>query len=261
MTIEEAKDKVIKLAESQIGYHEGANNQNQYADGKDMKKLYGWNIQNQPWCDIFVDWLFIDCFGYDVGSAMTYQFAGCSGAACAQSASYYKARGAFYDRPERGDQVFFYVSGGINHTGIVTSVSDTTITTVEGNTSDSVARRTYDIGSTVIAGYGRPKWALVEALQLNDPGPGEQAVPSEKEQPETIKITLEVRELSVGDTGPLVKLAQTLLESNGCTCGWYGCDGDFGPGTMQAVKNFQTSRKLKSDGIIGKNTWTALVKV
>lgn len=259
MTIEEAKDRVIALAESEIGYREGANNQNQFAADKDMKKLYGWDVQNQPWCDIFVDWLFIESFDYDVASAMTYQFAGCSGASCAQSASYYKARGAFYDQPERGDQVFFYANGGINHTGIVASVGETSITTIEGNTSDSVARRSYDRNSAVIAGYGRPKWSLAEAFQPNDPGPGEEK--PEKEKPQTISITLEVRLLKLGDTGPLVKLAQTLLEASGFKCGWYGADGDFGAATKKAVIDFQSARSLVKDGEIGEQTWTALVKI
>jgi hypothetical protein len=59
------------------------------------------------------------------------------------SAEYYKNNGAFFDTPEVGDQVFFYVSGAINHTGIVESVANpgsnwTSITTIEGNAADMV---------------------------------------------------------------------------------------------------------------------------
>jgi N-acetyl-anhydromuramyl-L-alanine amidase AmpD len=35
-------------------------------------------------------------------------------------------------------------------------------------------------------------------------------------------------------------------------------DDDFGPATERAVKAFQSAKKLKVDGIIGKNTWGAL---
>ena len=36
-------------------------------------------------------------------------------------------------------------------------------------------------------------------------------------------------------------------------------DGDFGPKTTAAVRAFQQSKKLTVDGIVGKQTWTALV--
>ena len=82
MTKQEAIDRLISWANAQIGTHEGPNNWNPYAETEGLRTLYGWNIQGQPWCDVFVDAGFISLFGYDLGSAMTYQFAGCAGAAC-----------------------------------------------------------------------------------------------------------------------------------------------------------------------------------
>src|SRR5574344_745505 len=97
---------------------------------------------------------------------MTYQVIGSGSAACKYSASFYQTHGAYYQYPEVGDQVFFYYSGDINHTGIVESVTGSgsswsSITTIEGNTSDMVARRNYVRGNGVIAGFGRPNWSLV----------------------------------------------------------------------------------------------------
>lgn len=37
-------------------------------------------------------------------------------------------------------------------------------------------------------------------------------------------------------------------------------DGSFGPGMLTAVKAFQAAKGLDADGIIGINTWTALLK-
>ena len=257
MTQEEAKAKLISWAESHIGYKEGANNNNKFADTDGIQKLYGWNVQNQPWCDIFVDAGFIECFGYDNGSAMTYQYAGCAGASCLQSADYYKTHGAFFDKPMVGDQIFFYYNGAINHTGIVTNVGMGAITTVEGNTSDMVARRTYDINSPQIAGYGRPRWEVAEKC---DETPKNSLGKCDDEPTvKTVAITVDLPVLRQGDKGQMVKLAQSMLESWGSTCGWYGCDGDFGPATTQAVKNFQISRRLDSDGIVGAATWAALL--
>ena len=36
-------------------------------------------------------------------------------------------------------------------------------------------------------------------------------------------------------------------------------DGEFGPTTEKAVKDYQTLRKLEAKGEIGKDTWTALL--
>lgn len=262
MTISEAKGKLIAWATAQIGTREGPDNENPYADVPGIRKLYGWNVQNQPWCDIFVDAGFITCFGYDLGSAMTYQYAGCAGAACAQSAAYYKAHDAFYkepQEPETGDQVFFISGNGINHTGLVVRVADRWIETIEGNTSDSVQRRTYAFADSKIAGYGRPNWKLVETgfVPTEPETPADQEPEPEPVQTVTVTVTLPV--LNKGDSGAYVKIAQALLEVNGCTCGWYGADGDFGPATDQAVRNFQIARHLHVDGGIGEQTWTALL--
>ena len=43
---------------------------------------------------------------------------------------------------------------GIDHVGIVESVVDGTVYTVEGNSGDKVVRRDYPIGYEQIEGYG-----------------------------------------------------------------------------------------------------------
>ena len=163
MTIQEAKQKVVSLARSQVGYREGANNYNKYAEDPRITKLYGWNVQNQPWCCTFVSWCFINAFG-DIGGRMTYG----GSAACATQASYYKSNGAFTQSPAVGDQIFFYSGGGINHTGIVVEVNGASVRTVEGNYSDKVSLCTYQTGNSVIAGYGRPKWSLAADEAADD---------------------------------------------------------------------------------------------
>ena len=156
MTVEEAKKKLIAVAMAEVGYHEGGNNYTKYAEDPRIAELYGWNVQNQPWCCTFVNWCFLQAFG-DIGAKMTYG----GSAACSAQADLYRKNRAFYtSRPEIGDQIFFYSNGGINHTGIVQEVNGSAIRTIEGNYSDKVSCCTYTIGNSVIAGYGRPKWSL-----------------------------------------------------------------------------------------------------
>ena len=45
---------------------------------------------------------------------------------------------------------------GADHVGIVESCDGSTVHTIEGNTSDSCARRSYRVGSASILGYGTP---------------------------------------------------------------------------------------------------------
>ena len=62
--------------------------------------------------------------------------------------------------------------------------------------------------------------------------------------------------LRQGSTGGSVKIAQVGLNAKGFAL---VADGVFGPRTDQAVRAFQSSRRLAADGIIGPQTWAALL--
>lgn len=64
--------------------------------------------------------------------------------------------------------------------------------------------------------------------------------------------------LKKGAEGNITKLVQERLKSVGFTS--LSIDGIFGSKTETAVKKFQSNRKLKSDGIVGYNTWNWLLK-
>ena len=66
--------------------------------------------------------------------------------------------------------------------------------------------------------------------------------------------------LRKGDEGKEVKALQILLIGYGYKCGSAGADGDFGSGTLAAVKKYQKAKGLTADGIVGAKTWTSLLK-
>ena len=73
---------------------------------------------------------------------------------------------------------------------------------------------------------------------------------------DTVDITLPV--LRRGSKGNTVTAVQQLLAAKGYKSG--KTDGIFGANTEAAVKRFQTANGLTADGIVGKNTYTKLLK-
>ena len=269
MTEIEAKDKLVDWCRSQIGYHEGYDGSNKYADGQWDTKLYGFSALQVPWCDVFVDAAYISCFGFTDATAMTYQQP--SGyAACSLSADAYKRNGAFYTRPEIGDQIFFFSGGGINHTGIVIEVNGENIVCVEGNYSDSVCRTQYKYNDKMIAGYGRPNWAVV--AEPESIGQDENFVDEfDNVHPDHRRAYLH---LQYGDgleskgykPSPAVKAWQNLLLCWGIYVGGSGADGEFGFDTQNATRQWQQKAQeigadVEVNGIVDEDDWKAIIFV
>jgi hypothetical protein len=170
MNEDQAIKKLISTASSEIGYMEKASNKNlddktanagkgnftKYA--RDLVKLIGSPYaQGAAWCDMFVDWCFIQTFGKDNAKKML----GGWSAYTPTSADLYKKAKRFYQSPAVGDQIFFKNSERINHTGIVVNVTSANVITIEGNSSNKVQSRSYSLKDKSIAGYGRPNWSVV----------------------------------------------------------------------------------------------------
>ena len=256
MTKTEAVTKLLDWCRWEIGYHEGSNNYTKYADNPDLTKLYSWIPQNQPWCDLWVDVGFIECFGLEAASALTYQPIGQGSAACANSMSFYRANGALYSFPEPGDQIFFYSGGSVGHTGIVEDVEGDKVITIEGNTSDMVARRSYNLSNSSIAGYGRPNWSVVAGDTANTLGYVSNSIEQSKPVQQAASIGNTI--LRKGMQSVAVRQMQEKLMVLGFDLGSYGADGDFGSATLAAVKAFQKKYGLEVDGEAGPLTLKAL---
>ena len=172
--------KLVAVAVSQIGYHEKASNASlddpaansgsanftKYARDIDEKwpAWYNGKKNGYAWCDVYCDWCFLTAFGYEKALELTCQPERSAGAGCTFSLGYYKAKGQFHTSgPKAGDQIFFGTSlSNATHTGIVEKVEGGKVHTVEGNTSDQVARRSYSLTDSSILGYGRPAYDAEE---------------------------------------------------------------------------------------------------
>ncbi len=74
-------------------------------------------------------------------------------------------------------------------------------------------------------------------------------------------VTIELPILRQGMTGEIVKAMQGILIARGFSVGPDRADGDFGYNTRQGVLNFQRSKHLTLDAIVGRDTWAALLGV
>lgn len=281
------KQKVIDLAWSQVGYHEkesnaqlddptanaGDQNWNKYA--RDLDRLSGFyngpkNIGSvAAWCDIFVDWLFVQSYGRAAAQYLLCQPDNSAGAGCSFSAQYFNAAGQFRKTgPQTGDQIFFGSAwNNIWHTGLVVAVDANYVTTIEGNTSDMVAKRTYRLSDPNIFGYGRPRWGTPDSGTDDGKDTNVPTTPQKPaEEPAKHMYDVKLPLLMIGDKGPYVVAVQTLLIARGYDCGnkpLFGVekpDGDFGRATERAVGFFQSKCELPDiDGEVGGDTWSALL--
>lgn len=181
------KDKVILIAKEQEGYLEkksnkdlddklknaGSNNYTKFArDLDNIPNFYNGKKQGYAWCDVFVDWCFVQAFGVDRAKELLCQPDNSCGAGVGYSCDYYKKKGQFYTEPQVADQIFFKNSQGIRtHTGIVYKVDSNYVYTIEGNTSSEsgvianggcVRCKKYALNYKYIYGYGRPKYKVEE---------------------------------------------------------------------------------------------------
>ena len=109
-----------------------------------------------PWCACFVSWCENQAGLISTDQAPMFTW-------CGQGAQWFADRGQFRYReeytPAPGDIIFFSWSGdqrlgGLDHVGIVESVDETYIHTVEGNSSDMCKRNQYARHDTDVIGYG-----------------------------------------------------------------------------------------------------------
>jgi hypothetical protein len=167
---------VINTSKNEVGYLEKRSNSNldnktanagsanytKYA--RDYAVFAGVNLQAQSWCDMFIDWCFVQAFGKEKAKELLGGF----NAYTPSSAQYFiNMKKWNTSNPKSGDIIFFKNTERICHTGIVTKVSSSMVYTIEGNTSSGseviangggVFEKQYYLTNPRIAGYGRPNY-------------------------------------------------------------------------------------------------------
>ena len=144
----EGAQKLINIAKKEIGNNESNKGYLKYMN-------YYPEDPSQPWCAIFVSWCANEAGFIQSGIIPKYE-------SCSTGVEWFKNRNAFHSdnssyTPQPGDIVFFG-PGGSTHTGIVVSADANAIHTIEGNTSDMVAKRDHPRGTGDIYGYGTPAY-------------------------------------------------------------------------------------------------------
>ena len=133
--------QIVSVALTQLG-NEG---------GQKFWSWYGFD-SHVAWCACFASWC-----GDQAGlieSGKMPKFSLCDdGIAWFQSKGKWKSRGY---SPAPGTLIFFDWNGDgtSDHVGIVEKTEGSTVYTVEGNSSDAVNQRSYDINNGTIMGYG-----------------------------------------------------------------------------------------------------------
>lgn len=223
------RTEFVNIAKSQIGIKESGVNNVKYNTWYYGRAVNGASGTSQyAWCVVFECWC-----ANQVGILNTL-IPKCNNVGTLRD--WYKARGLYHTsgyKPKKGDLVIFK---NASHTGIVESFSNNVVHTIEGNSGDRVARRSYTYGTSNIAGYCHVKFPST----------------AKKTYTGTFPILPSRGYFKNGDSGTQVKHLQKFL--NWAVNAGLSVDGIIGSKTMSAVKKFQKVAGITQDGLFGKTS-------
>lgn len=205
------------------------------------------------WCAMQVTLSILEACGNDKDAVKdilygVYPYIECSQVYNAAPADKKGRRGAWTPKP--GDIIVFTDNGtSRSHTGMVYAVDNTYVYTMEGNSSNMCKTRSYPLTSTYIYGYIRPNYA--------DASPNDPVIPSGNNYGAVCYPELGLHTLSKGCAGPEVKTIQRIIYARGINHD--KVDGEFGKNTKTGVIALQKQLGLSQDGVVGKDTWKAIL--
>ena len=133
--------QLVTIAKSQLG-NEG---------GEKFWSWYGFD-SHVAWCACFASWCGDQAGLIESGKMPKFSL-------CDDGIAWFQGKGKWKSRgysPAPGTLIFFDWNGDgtSDHVGIVEKIEGSTVYTVEGNSSDAVNKRSYDINNGTIMGYG-----------------------------------------------------------------------------------------------------------
>lgn len=164
---------IIQQAKSWLGCNKADGTHKQIIDVYNNHKplARGYAVKyTDAWCATFVSACAIKCGYTDIIPTEC---------GCSPMIQLFKNLGEWVENdayvPKSGDIIFYDWqdsgsgdnTGVPDHVGIVESVSGSTITVIEGNKNNAVARRTIQVNGKYIRGYGVPKYD-VESVSNNE---------------------------------------------------------------------------------------------
>lgn len=255
MTIEQAIDRVLALAEAEVGYHEKASGDLKYLYTKDQNNgdanytKYGYEMSKYPkmdypaqWCDCFCDYIMLHAFGPEIAQKV---ICGSFNDYTPDSSNFYKKAGRWSTTPHRGDQAFFRNSERICHTGLVYKVDGKKVYTIEGNAGNVVCKKSYKLTDSYIAGFGQPKYSEAANVQ---PTPTPTPTPSYSDKIKNYQKWLNANYLQI-------------LKSAGV--GQLVVDGEYGPKTRAAslaVWKYMANKYYGAELTIGNDKFLSYSK-
>lgn len=141
----------LDKARSMLGLNEHSN----AAEINKITKKTGIDSATTPWCAAFAINILKDAGILDTTGLKNPNY-------CPEIVRWAKEKNIWMERgstPKPGDAILFDwgADGNSDHIGIVEKVENGKITTIEGNSSDSVKRNSYEIGSSKILGFVKTK--------------------------------------------------------------------------------------------------------
>ncbi len=245
---------IIDIAKKEVGTIEGP---------KDNETKYGkWTGANfLPWCQSFVSWC------ADQSGVKSFP----KTASTVAASDWFKKNNRWADSrnddPTPGDWIYFdFPEDGVNrisHVGLcIKNNGDGTIQVIEGNTSGTAKgdqrnggmcvekTRAYEKNNkkkliNAVVGWGRPIYTGEENMPLLSKA-GIVSAPVTTSTP-PVEAKKEFVPMKKGEKSERVKKLQVLL-------GVKPAEGNFGPITEKAVKDFQKKNSLPITGVVDKKT-------
>ena len=142
--------RLLAIAAEELGYQEAPNGWTKFGAW-----YGGGEYPTGAWCAMFVSWC---AYQSGISTEIIPKYASCT-----LGREWFIERGLIQYKetytPKKGDIIFFTYDGDdADHTGIVISTDANRVYTIEGNTSDTVAYRSYPLQHNTISGYGTPQY-------------------------------------------------------------------------------------------------------